>query len=166
MSNMPSLAGQFLVARATLKDKYFGQSVVLLLEHGPEGAFGLVLNQRAEAEELPFPLFMGGPCSFKGLIMLHGHEEWNEATERQVMPGVFLGDAACLEKAAEAEVKDDLRFRVFTGYSGWGPKQLEHELTEGSWVVRQGSSQYVFDTPVDELWVRLAPPTLPEPSMN
>src|SRR3954469_25155223 len=101
MSDMPSLAGQFLVARPSLKDTSFAHSVILLLEHGPEGAFGLVITRPAKSEELPFAVFHGGPCKFKGLIMLHGHKDWNEEEERQVLPGVYLGDAVCLEKAAE-----------------------------------------------------------------
>ena len=54
MSDMPSLAGQLLVARPSLKDTSFAHSVILLLEHGPEGAFGLILNRPAKSEELPF----------------------------------------------------------------------------------------------------------------
>ena len=166
MSGIPSLAGHFLVARPILQDSSFARSVILLLEHGPEGAFGLIVNRPAKSDELPFPVFFGGPCKFKGLIMLHGQQDWNEDAERQVLPGVFLGDTNCLEKVTESREDSNLRFRVFSGYAGWGAKQLENEIAEGSWIIRPGSSQHLFETPVNELWVRLAPPTLPQPSLN
>jgi putative transcriptional regulator len=66
----------------------------------------------------------------------------------------------------QPEVEADLRFRIFANYSGWGPDQLESELTEGVWSVVAANGKLLFDTPVDELWTRLLPPTLPRPSMN
>src|SRR2546429_7938511 len=73
---MPSLAGSFLVAKPELQDSNFHQTVVLLLQHGSEGAFGLVVNRPAKTEGLPFPVFHGGPCQAPGLILLHGHAGW------------------------------------------------------------------------------------------
>src|SRR3954471_11141767 len=94
--DMSELAGTFLVARPTLRDQFFGWTVILLLQHGKDGAFGLVLTHPAPAEELPFPVYVGGPCELQGLLMLHGHEDWlSDAEDRpgEVCPGVFLGDA-------------------------------------------------------------------------
>src|SRR5438270_13803129 len=101
---MSSLSGAFLVARPTLRDPFFGRSVVLLLEHGPEGAFGLVLNRPAPAGELPFPVYVGGPCQPKGLLMLHGHQEWLSDSPdhaKEVCAGVYLGDPASFDRLAE-----------------------------------------------------------------
>src|SRR5947208_2790112 len=78
---MSSLAGTFLVARSSLHDGFFGRSVVLLLQHGPEGAFGLVLNRPAKAKELPFAIFVGGPCKTDGLLMIHGRTDWLKQDE-------------------------------------------------------------------------------------
>ena len=47
-----------------------------------------------------------------------------------------------------------------------GPKQLEAEMLQDAWIVLPASGAIIFDTPVHELWERLAPPTLPEPSLN
>src|SRR5207249_2356103 len=63
---MPPLAGSFLVARGALQDPNFVQTVILLLRHGEEGAFGLIVNRPAEAVGLPFPVFRGGPCPAPG----------------------------------------------------------------------------------------------------
>jgi putative transcriptional regulator len=167
---MSFFAGSFLVARPTLKDPSFRQSVVLLLQHNREGAFGLIVNRPAKVESLPFPLYAGGPCESEGLLMLHGHEAWDEPKEgeepNEVAPGIFLGDAACLERVSESEQAQELRFRLFAGYAGWGPDQLEGELGEGVWALVQASGQLLFDTPADELWDRLLPPTIPQPSLN
>jgi putative transcriptional regulator len=166
---MSSLAGTFLVARNALRDPFFGRTVILLLQHGPEGAFGLVLNRAAKADELPFPVYVGGPCQLEGLLMLHGHEEWHGPSDDQpgeVCPGVYLGDTPSFERIAEMPKGTDWRFRVFTGYSGWGPKQLESEMADGAWIVLPANGERLFDTPAEELWERLAPPTIREPSIN
>lgn len=163
-----SLAGQLLIARPALQDGFFGRSVVLLLQHGDEGAVGLVLNRPAQAKELPFPVFVGGPCKMDGLLMIHGRKEWLDEDEgkMEVCPGVYLGTTDHFEKATETEDAASDHFRVFAGYAGWGPKQLEAEMNQGAWIVRTGDGDTIFETPVNELWETLAPPTLPEPSLN
>lgn len=164
---MSSLAGKFLVARSSLRDAFFGRSVILLLQHGDEGAFGLVLTRPAQSPELPFPVFVGGPCKMDGLLMIHGRKDWyDEDGPMEVCPGVYLGTAEQFEKARESDDAEAGRFRVFTGYSGWAPAQLEEEMNQGSWIVRPASGDILFDTPPTELWEKLAPPRLPEPSMN
>jgi len=164
---MSSLAGYFLVARPVLDDPNFNRTVVLVLQHGPEGAFGLVVNRPVESEKLPFPIYVGGPCSLEAMLLLHGHPEWiDSAEEGKVCPGVFLGNSDCAERVATAEPGQQLRFKMFSGYSGWGPDQLEGELAEKAWAVVRATSEHLFDTPVRELWTRVLPPTIPEPSMN
>jgi putative transcriptional regulator len=167
---MSSLSGSFLVARPILQDPNFVQTVVLLLKHGPEGAFGLVVNRPVESEDLPFPVFSGGPCPAPGLIMLHGNQEWaalgEEETAPEVALGVYIGDADCASRATEVAEEDQSRFRMFVGYSGWGPDQLERELAEGTWILADASGELLFDTPAEELWDRLSPPSVPRPSLN
>ena len=69
---MTSLAGKFLVAKPILQDPNFAQTVVLILRHNGEGAFGLVVNRPAESEGVPFPVYVGGPCPASGLIIGYG----------------------------------------------------------------------------------------------
>jgi putative transcriptional regulator len=167
---MTSLAGSFLVAKPILRDSVFRQTVVLLLQHDENGAFGLVVNRPADVKGLPFPVFAGGPCQSQGLLLLHGHPEWNESSEEpgkaEMAPGVFLGDSTCLNRASNPDPDKALRFRIFAGYSGWGPEQLEGEMTTGVWAVVPASGQILFETPPDELWQLLLPPSIPEPSVN
>jgi putative transcriptional regulator len=167
---MASLAGSFLVARPVLKDPSFNRTVVLILKHESQGAFGLVVNRPSSVEGLPFPVYSGGPCTSDGVILLHGHEEWAEPTGDEpkpvIAPGIFLGDGDCLSRVSDPAPGAALRFRVFVGYAGWGPDQLEGELAAGAWAVVPASGPVLFDTPVDDLWGNLLPPSIPEPSVN
>lgn len=167
---MPYYSGSFLVARPILQDPNFAQAVVLLLRHSQEGAFGLVVNRPAQVQGLTFPVYGGGPCPAEGLMLLHGHENWlgnpAEREDREVAPGIFLGDSAGLKRATEAPPDDGLRFRVFTGYSGWGQGQLESELAAGAWTIVRATGETLFDVPVEEIWERLVPPRIPQPSLN
>ncbi len=164
---MSSLVGFFLVARPALDEKNFKRSVVLILQHGPDGAFGLVINRPVKSEKLPFPIFAGGPCKLEGMLLLHGQADWmDDPDEGQVCPGVFLGDSTCAERVADGDADGAVRFKMFSGYSGWGPQQLEAELAEKAWAVVRASSEHVFDTPPEELWTSVLPPTIPEPSLN
>ena len=148
---MPSLAGSFLVAKPVLQDPNFEQTVVLLLQHSGEGAFGLVVNRPAEAEGLPFPVYSGGPCPAPGLIMLHGQPAWAAETDEEdapgeAAPGIFVGNAECMSKvASEAEGEPAPRCRMFAGYSGWRPRpartrtglrRLDRRASHGRTAVR------------------------------
>lgn len=167
---MPSLAGSFLVARPVLQDPNFARAVVLLLEHGDDGAFGLVVNRPAEVEGVPFPVYAGGPCPADGLLMVHGHPDWiedpDELEKNQVGAGLYIGDADCLARVTDPPAGQALRFRIFSGYSGWAPGQLEGELASGAWAVAHADAHVLFDTPVQDLWAQLVPPTIPQPSTN
>ena len=153
---MTSLAGSFLVAVPSLRDPNFHRTVVLLLQHGAEGALGLVVNRPAQVEGLPFPIFAGGPCPSPGLFLLHGHREWLEAPpdspEGQVAPGIFLGDASCVARVSEPGAGASLRFRVFTGYAGWGPGQLDGEVEAEDWIVTDFAATDAFTDEPDALW--------------
>lgn len=173
---MSSYAGTFLVARTSLTDPNFSQSVVLLLAHNDEGAYGVVVNRPLQVEEMPFPVFLGGPCESPGLILLHGHPEWNDESDhaREDKPGqgivvgegIFVGDAQCLKRASEAEDSESVRIRVFRNYSGWGPGQLEAELASGAWTMTRAHADVLFETDAEDIWFRLAPSSIPDPSLN
>jgi putative transcriptional regulator len=171
-----SHAGSFLVARPRLHDPNFKRTVVLLLAHSSDGAFGLVVNRPSDvvAEGLSLPVYNGGPCPSPGLLLLHGHREWlatapaasESAVIQEIAPGIFAGDTVCLERAREASEGTVLRVRAFTGYSGWGAGQLESELASGDWTVVPATGQLLWDTPLEELWDKLMPTRLPQPSLN
>jgi putative transcriptional regulator len=169
-----SLSGSFLIARSILQDPNFAHSVVLLLAHNDEGAFGLIVNRPAKTQGAPFPLFIGGPCPSPGWMVLHGHAEWRSAADSasessgtpEIAPGIYIGDESSLEQGKDLFGDDRLRLRVFSGYAGWSSGQLERELAVGAWAVMPADADVLFDTPSEALWEHLAPPSLPQPSLN
>lgn len=167
-----SHTGCFLIAKPVLRDPNFAQTVILLLAHNEDGAFGLVLNRPHRINGLEFPVYQGGPCNAPGLFLLHGHKDWlpeeNDADGPQprVAAGIYLGDADSLDRVRQPDAGEDLRFRVFKGYAGWGEGQLENELLQGAWAVLPADSELLFDTDAHDLWDRLRPPTIAEPSLN
>jgi putative transcriptional regulator len=135
-----SLRGQLLIAAPSLFD-YFRRAVILVLEHTPDGAMGVVLNRESEtpvAEALPalseLPgsadlVRLGGPVSPESMVALGDFGDPAEAGTRVVGPlGTLDPDAA------NSSLR---RVRVYAGYAGWGPGQLDGELEEGAWIVQE-----------------------------
>lgn len=164
---MSPLIGSFLVAGPALDLSKFRRSVVLVLQHRKEGTMGLVVNRPSKQTGRPFPVFSGGPCKAQGLLMLHGHANWNtnDKPVREVAPGIFIGDFGCLKRVGET-ADQAYRFRMFNGYACWNRGQLEAELAADIWTVVPASAEILFDIPVEELWDLLSPPRFPQPSRN
>jgi putative transcriptional regulator len=139
------IAGQLLVATPLLPDPNFDRSVVLLLAHGEKGALGVVLN-RPTAMELESPLprwerlaadprvvFVGGPVSPGAVICLARLPAGPPAPGWTSVTGE-LGTLD-LEQDPDEVADDAVEIRVFAGYAGWGPGQLEGEIAAGAWYV-------------------------------
>lgn len=131
-----SLSGQLLIASPALED-YFRRTVVLVVEHNDEGAFGLVLNKRShsrvdeavpglfetiEADEM---LHIGGPVQPSAVTAVAEHDDPADAT-RLVVGAVGMVDLDSIPAIS--------RVRVFAGYAGWGPGQLDAELEAEGWI--------------------------------
>lgn len=159
-----TLSGQFLVAGKHLRDPNFYRTVVLMVEHGHEGAMGLVVNRPTpvtlgealsahfEVRDGEASVYYGGPVEPAALFVAHNQ---GEAGESAVVPGVHVGSSAeAFERVvtADAPSPDDLRFRVFSGCAGWGPGQLEGELDRGDWFVVPATSERTFEADPYELW--------------
>lgn len=159
---MESLQGHLLVASPSLPDSNFLKSVVLLVEHSAEGAVGLILNRvsgtrlnelwneknegACESDEF---VLRGGPVHGP-LMCLHGHAE---CADMIVLPGVyFSSDSDSLRTIVR---KNQQPSRMFLGYAGWGPSQLEAELKAGGWIVTLGDESIVFSDDVDDIWQRV-----------
>ena len=156
---MDSLRGQLLIAGPGLVDPNFWRTVVLVGEHSEEGALGVVLNRRSETpvgEAVPElaslvsgmgDVHVGGPVQPSAIIVLADFAEPSDADALVVESVGFL----------PAEVDPDTlgplrRARVYVGYAGWGPGQLDDELDEGSWIVEPALADDVFTDEPDELW--------------
>ena len=157
-----SLAGHLLVAAPALQDPNFRRAVVLLIEHESEGAVGVVLNRPSEHDaEAALPelapilgegerLHEGGPVQVEAVIALAEYEEPAEAQTIVGPVGVLTGDVDVAELPRLVR-----RARVFLGYAGWGPGQLETELGEEAWFVEPARPGDVFDASPEDLWRRV-----------
>jgi putative transcriptional regulator len=160
----PPTKGRLLVATPPLDDPNFDRTVVYMLEHHAEGAVGVVLN-RPTGEPLTEPLdrwddlqaspgsvFSGGPVEPEALIALaRSNEPLTEITD-ELAP--ISGDVASADLTTDpafvaAQIK---AVRVFRGYAGWGPGQLEGEIDAGAWLVLDAETDDVFAHEPDDLW--------------
>ena len=135
-----SLRGKLLIAAPSLFD-YFRRAVILVLEHTPDGAMGVVLNRESETlvgdalpalADLPGAdglVRLGGPVSPESVVALGDFGDPGEAGTHVVGPLGTLDP--------EAENSSLRRLRVYAGYAGWAPGQLDGELEEGAWIVQE-----------------------------
>lgn len=158
---MKSLKGHFLVASSYLADPNFVKTVVLLVQHNEEGAFGVVLNRPADStvqdlwekvSEVPCdndqPVHLGGPVAGP-LMAVHADRS---AAEIEIVPGVYF--AAQRENLERILQQAEHPYRLFVGHSGWGAGQLENELEQGAWLSTPASAEYVF-APDPDLWKKV-----------
>ncbi|MCW2819519.1 MAG: hypothetical protein JWR42_2306 [Marmoricola sp.] len=164
--------GSLLIASASLTDPSFARSLVLLCETGPEGALGVVLDRPSTAPvtdvlpgwgpllSSPGVLFRGGPVDTDSALALAvlavtprpdgpaSPEGWRAfedvegpplgVIDLDTDPGSWVGRLAAL--------------RVYAGYAGWGPGQLEEEVADGGWHLAQARPDDLFSARPDQLW--------------
>jgi len=154
-----SLKGQLLIAGPGLSDPNFRRTVVLVGEHSEEGALGVILNRASEStvdETVPElstlvagldAIHLGGPVQPSAIVVLAEFSQPDRAGS------LVLGSVGFLPSEVDPDELGELRrARVFAGYAGWGPGQLDGELEEGSWIVEPALPDDVFTTDPDELW--------------
>ena len=161
------MSSSLLVAMPQLQDPNFKRTVMLLVHHDEEGTFGLVLNRSAEVRvdslfeslELPWRgdpganVHWGGPVATNtGWVLFdpEGSTALDAEDVTEVMDDLHF--AGSLDVLKEVAVSPPRQVRLFLGYAGWGPGQLEEEMAEGAWLVAPASSEVVFDVSCDEMW--------------
>jgi len=159
-----SLQGQLLLDSGQLGGSFFQRTVVLICQHNAEGAFGLVLNRSLGktvgemiVANLPdplkeSPLYLGGPVQPGALSFLHTD---NYIPDADVLPNLALGHS--LDDLVEIGdgFSPTKKVRLFAGYAGWSPGQLENEMKRKSWLTYPASVELVFHTPPELLWQKV-----------
>ena len=155
---MESLEGQLLVASSQLADPNFARTLVLLIQHNQDGAFGVVVNRPLtktiqelwrEVGSMPChsrqPIYAGGPVPGP-LVSLHTRRK---LAETEPAPGVYF--AAKKQHLDQLVLSEEPAYKIFVGHAGWGAGQLESELDQGAWRTLPATTACVFST--DEmLW--------------
>ncbi|CAL9556573.1 hypothetical protein SUDANB145_04532 [Streptomyces sp. enrichment culture] len=164
MTEVSSLTGRLLVATPALTDPNFERAVVLLLDHDEEGSLGVVLNRPtpvgvgdildgwAALAGDPGVVFQGGPVSLDsalGVAVVPGDGDGDPLGWRRVHGAIGLVD---LEAPPELLAPAVGSLRIFAGYAGWGPGQLEDELAEGAWYVVESEPGDVSSPLPERLW--------------
>ncbi|MBT0774047.1 YqgE/AlgH family protein [Kineosporia sp. J2-2] len=157
------LSGSLLVASPTLEDENFRRTVILMLDHGDDGALGLVVNRPMEVDvssvlpawqphtTAPGRLFQGGPVqldSALGLVAMPGHGQ-EPVGVRLLIGSIGLVD---LDAPPEVIVPGLAGLRIFAGYAGWAAGQLEGEISEGAWFVVDSEPRDAFTDHPERLW--------------
>ncbi len=142
-----STTGQLLVAAPLLDEPTFDRTVIYMLEHNANGALGLVVNRPTveptpEALEAwtsvladPPVIFGGGPVETHVVIGVAQIDDDVSTVDLTEAPHVTVSSA-----------------RLFRGYSGWSPGQLDAELDQGSWLVVPAMADDVFNKAPAHLW--------------
>jgi putative transcriptional regulator len=165
------LAPGFVVAMPTLRDPNFERSVVLLVEHGPHGSLGFVVNRpspfsfeqvaHALGVESPVsarvPVFFGGPVAPRtGWILFDPR-----GAERSLLDEALVVHE-CLAVSASRRLLERIardggptRCCLALGYAGWAGGQLDAEFRQGAWIPVDWDPRIVFDTEPSQRWLHV-----------
>ena len=151
-----SLKGQLLLDNGCLAGSFFHHTVLLICEHNTDGAFGLMLNRPAEANALNtqmardlIKLFVGGPVQPGAMSFLHADDFLPEAN---VLPNLHLEHSLDELIDLSESFSATRRLKVFAGYAGWSPGQLDAEMQRDTWLTHPATTDLVFHAPAHELW--------------
>jgi putative transcriptional regulator len=158
---MHLLQGHLLVAVPQQRDPNFEQTVILVVKHSDQGTFGLILNcPRKRSDGVlcqskagrrrckKANLYYGGPVTGP-LMAVHCHPGLGEI---EILPGLFFSGSE--ENVLAVLKRKQQPCRIFAGYAGWGPKQLDDEIGKGAWRTVKATAERVFSCSED-LWLDL-----------
>jgi len=155
------LKGKLLLDGGKLAGSFFHRAAILICEHNTEGALGLVLTQDSGnrvgemiVADLPEhikeqPIFVGGPVQPTAMSFLHSDTFLPDAN---VMPNLSVGHSLDTLVDLAESFSSNQKIKVFAGYSGWSPGQLEEEMKRGSWLVHPASLDLIFKADPAHLW--------------
>lgn len=165
-ASIPPAAGRFLVA-TQVQQGFFAKSVILLIDYGPDGALGIVVNRPtklplARALKNPGvlqgrtdPLYLGGPVALGSLTVLIRSRS-SPPDSRAVLSDVYASESLTALRTAVGDKLTDRDFRAYAGYAGWAPGQLDAELEQGAWQVLPANADEIFTADPAKLWDKLS----------
>jgi putative transcriptional regulator len=155
--------GKFLVASRGMRDPRFSETVILLIDYSNQGAVGVIINRPSDinlSEILPTikglkdrddVIHIGGPVGMNQLLLLV-RSRVQPDDSRQVFRDVYVSsDQKALEKAIQNRQKG-WGFRIYSGYAGWAPRQLDNEISRGDWHVAPADANIIFNAEPARIW--------------
>lgn len=163
-----SLAGQLLVATAEMKDPRFAESIIYLVKHSDQGAFGLIINKpitKGTFSEVlkgfgiqnqnvigEIDVHYGGPVSRQQGFLLHSDEITLDSSTKMTDGFAVTADVEIVQMLALGT--GPRQALLIMGYSGWGPGQLEMEIKANSWFTISADKSLVFGKDAEKKWRR------------
>jgi putative transcriptional regulator len=156
----------FLVASAELRDPNFRETVVLVTQPREGGPWGVIINRPLEhrlseiftdietLKDRKDVLFFGGPVARDGLVFLVRSAETPPRAVAVLRDVWFIGDVEWIEGLLQRP-EPTRGLRVYAGYSGWAPGQLQAEIERGGWHVLPADAAMVFEADPARVWPEL-----------
>lgn len=155
-----SMKGHFLLAIPGLPDPNFAQTVTCMCEHNESGALGFIVNKihplltgselfedlniKCDKSINSHNVYMGGPVQPSGVFVLHGPPfDWNESLK--VTDWLALSNSRDILEAIAVQ-QGPKSFMILLGCAGWGPLQLDNELSDSAWLTCPISREIIFST--------------------
>ena len=166
MTQETNLTNHFLIAMPNLEDGNFSQSVTYICEHDENGALGIIINRPSEIslseilsqlhispstdEVLEQNILTGGPVQIdRGFILHSPLGQWESSL--QVTENIGVTTSQDIMRAI-ANNEGPYNCLIALGYAGWGPGQLEYELSQNTWLSCPATEEILFNTPIDRRW--------------
>lgn len=158
--------GKLLVVPRDSPDPNFAESVILLVHYAGDGTMGLIINHETKlpvsrvlhelkgANKYPDAVYGGGPVQIEAVqALLQSRAGPHDSTH--LFGNVYLLSTKVELEKALADRKDSKELRIYLGYCGWSPGQLENEVNRGGWYIFDGSDGLVFDSNPSTVWSRM-----------
>jgi len=158
--------GKFLVASRDMQDPRFVETVILLVEYTSNGATGLIVNRPTEVklssvlpdvkglEHREDIVYIGGPVSPGQMLMLIQSKGKPEESQ-YVFQDIYVSGSQKVLEGMTGKTNTGRRFRIYAGYSGWGPQQLDREMGRGDWHLLEADVKTIFDKESSQIWPEL-----------
>lgn len=159
----PLRSGVFLFSSPRLHDPNFLHTVVLLISYGNDGASGLIINRPTDIplvkaiphlegiEKFSKPIYFGGPVSTNMMLVLLRSTSSLEGA-KNVLGDIYFTASRKILTDALGNPDPEKRVRVYAGYAGWAPKQLDAEFVRGDWVIMDADPGAIFSEAPGKIW--------------
>lgn len=160
--------GIFLIAGRNLNDPNFNKTVILITDFNAMGTTGLIINkptdilidqvlpQFSQWDSITRYLNIGGPVATNTLsLLVRSGKELPDSGSRHIINDIYLVNSMEMLNHITNEENNNNFFKLYLGYSGWSPGQLESELLRGDWHLWHADADLIFDTEYTEIWKQL-----------